>query len=141
MRDVEKTGADAVVFDASAVLAFLKLERGSRSVKAELMACRAGRKAGWVSPATLGEIRRALRRHLDPGSARRAVDLLLLTPLAIAPFDRDLAELAADWSHETGVDLFDSIVAATTLRLSAAVLTADSDFKRFESRIRVAWIR
>ncbi|MBI3098031.1 MAG: PIN domain-containing protein [Planctomycetes bacterium] len=136
-----KTASDAVVFDASAVLAYLLAEPGSARVKADLRNCQAGRTEGWVSPVTLAEIHRRLLRSLPAPEAARAIDHLLLTPIAVAPLDRSVALLSAEWSVAAGVGLLDSIVAATAAHLHGHVLTADPDFGRFGSRVRVTFIR
>lgn len=136
-----KTAAGRVVFDSSAVLAFLLLEPGAARVKAELRACQARTSEGWIAPVTLAEIHRRLRRSLDASAARRAIDHLLLTPLAPAEMDRELATVAAEWSFETGVGLFDTLVAATAARLAARVLTADPDFRRLGGRVETTFIR
>ena len=136
-----KTAPDRVVFDSSAVLAFLLMERGGAEVKAELRACRKGSQAAWISAGSVAEIHRRLRVSRDSAAARYELDAFCETPVSILPVERDIAQVAADLRHETGVGLFDCFVAASAWQLGATVVTADPDFHRLEGRVAVRFIR
>ncbi|MEK7867320.1 MAG: PIN domain-containing protein [Planctomycetota bacterium] len=136
-----KTAPERVVFDSSAVLAFFLLERGGAEVKTELRACRKGTREGWISAASVAEVHRRLRASRDAAAARRELDSLCLTPLAILPVDREIAQAAADLARDADVGLFDCFVAASAWQLGATVVTADSDFHRLEDRVTVRFIR
>ena len=136
-----KTAPERVVLDSSAVLAFLLMEPGGAEVKTELRACRKGARQGWLSGASVAEIHRRLRVSRDAATARREIESLCSTPIVILPVEREIAQVAADLAHETGVGLFDCFVAASAWQLGGTVITADPDFRRLGERVPVRFIR
>jgi predicted nucleic acid-binding protein len=48
---------------------------------------------------------------------------------------------AAELRAETDIPLLDAVVAQTAIANRAAVLTADPDFRRVATRVRVIWVR
>ena len=132
---------ERVVFDSSAVLAFLLLEPGGAEVKTELRACRKRSKEAWISGASVAEIHRRLRVSRDSARARHELAAFWQAPVSILPVERELAQVAADLNHETGVGLFDCFVAASAWQLGGTVVTADPDFHRLEDRVTVRFIR
>lgn len=107
------------VFDASALLCFLRGEIGADVVEQALLA------GGVCSSVTWSEV---MQKMLAAnGDADLAAGVLLSYPLQIEPVVRRDAELAARrWRPGTGLSLADRLCLATAERLDALVWTADT---------------
>lgn len=119
------------VFDASALLAFLRGEPGSAVVERGL------HDGGWVSAANWSEV--AQKVAVEPTAWPVARDVLLSFELAVEPVGRDDAEAAAGlWPTASHLSLADRLCLALAARLDAEVLTAD---RAWSGRPRVTLIR
>jgi ribonuclease VapC len=106
------------LFDASALLCFLKNEAGAAVVERELLVGGACSAANWCETA------QKLLAHGQDWTLARG--LLLSYGLVIEPVSADDAELAARlWRQGSGMSLADRIAIATAHRLAATVWTAD----------------
>ena len=106
------------LFDASALLCFLRNEDGAAVVEQQLVIGGACSAANWSETA-----QKILAHDRDWTLAR---GLLLSFGLAVEPVLADDAELAARlWRQGTGMSLADRIAVATALRLGGVVWTAD----------------
>lgn len=107
------------VFDASALLCFLRDEPGSETVAREL------EHGGRCSAANWSEVAQKVLSH--DGDWELAAGVLLSYPLMVEPVLRSDAELAAQrWTRGSGLSLADRLCLATTERLGATVWTADA---------------
>jgi ribonuclease VapC len=107
-----------MVFDASALLAFLRDEPGAALVEQELLA------GGSCSTANWAEVAQQVRGR--GGQWLPARSLLLSYALVLEPVTPADAELAAAmWSAGSGLSLADRLCLALGERLDADVLTAD----------------
>lgn len=107
-----------IVFDASALLAFLRDEPGAGEVEESLLAGGACGAANWA------EVAQQVRGRGGQWSPARA--LLLSYPLEIEPVSEEDAEVAAEmWSAGSGLSLGDCLCLALAERLDADVVTAD----------------
>jgi PIN domain nuclease of toxin-antitoxin system len=107
-----------IVFDASALLAFLRDEPGADEVEESLLA------GGACSAANWSEVAQQVRGRGGQWLPARA--LLLSYPLDVEPVTADDAEVAATmWHAGGGLSLGDRICLALGQRLDADVLTAD----------------
>jgi PIN domain nuclease of toxin-antitoxin system len=107
-----------IVFDASALLAFLRDEPGASTVEEALLGGGACGAANWA------EVAQQVRGRGGQWLPARA--LLLSYPLEIEPVTEEDAEVAAEmWSPGSGLSLGDRLCLALAQRLDADVLTAD----------------
>lgn len=107
------------LFDASALLCFLRGEPGADTVARELEA------GGRCSAANWSEV--AQKVLSDDGEWELAAGVLLSYPLLVEPVLRSDAESAARrWVRGSGLSLADRLCLATAERLRATVWTADS---------------
>lgn len=107
------------LFDASALLCFLKGEKGADVVERELIA------GGVCSAANWSEIAQKLIAHDQAWDLARG--LLLGYDLSVEPVRAADAECAARlWRAGSGLSLGDRLCLATGRRLGATVWTADT---------------
>jgi PIN domain nuclease of toxin-antitoxin system len=107
------------IFDASALLAFLKGEDGASVVEEGLQAGAACGTANW------SEVAQKVRAHGRDWSLARA--LLASYELHLEPVTADDAEQAAAiWSQGSGLSLGDRLCLALARRLEATVWIADN---------------
>jgi ribonuclease VapC len=106
------------VFDASALLCFLRGENGAEVVEQALLG------GGVCSSVNWSEV---IQKVLSArGDADLAAGVLLSYPLQIEPVVQQDAELAAKrWRPGSGLSLADRLCLATAERLGALVWTAD----------------
>lgn len=119
------------VFDASALLAFLRGEPGSDIVEHDLTS------GGRISAANWSEV--AQKMATEPTAWPIAQGVLLSFDLVIEPVTRADAEAAAAlWPAASQFSLADRLCLALATRLDADVLTAD---RAWAGRPRVTLIR
>lgn len=107
------------LFDASALLCFLKGEKGADVVERELIAGGACSAANWSETA-----QKLIAHHQDWDLAR---SLLLSYDLVVEPVQAADAECAARlWRAGSGLSLGDRLCLATGRRLEATIWTADT---------------
>jgi ribonuclease VapC len=107
------------LFDASALLCFLKDETGAGVVERELLA------GGACSAVNWSETAQKLVAHGQDWALARGV--LLSYGLVVEPVSADDAERAAHlWRRGSGLSLADRIALATAHRLAATIWTADA---------------
>jgi ribonuclease VapC len=106
------------LFDASALLCFLKNEPGAAVVERELLA------GGACSAANWSETAQKLLSHGQDWTLARG--LLLSYGLVVEPVLADDAERAAHlWRRGSGMSLADRLAVATAHRVTATIWTAD----------------
>ncbi|MGL5857131.1 MAG: PIN domain-containing protein [Angustibacter sp.] len=116
------------LFDSSALLCFLKREKGSQVVMRELET------GGRCSAANWAEVAQKVRQHGGDWSLSRA--LLLSYGLQVEPVLLEDAEDAAEqWVCDGALSLADRLCLATADRLDAVVWTADTAWGR-SARVR-----
>jgi len=127
----------SVVFDASAVLAYLRDEAGAAAVGEVL--------DGWVANASATPFVSAVnwieiaQRVTDPRTLAE-----LGTVLDVVPFDRDTAGIAAALFPSTrklGLSLADRACLALAMQKSVPVLTADREWVRVRLDVEIRQIR
>lgn len=117
-----------IVFDASALLAFLRDESGAATVEKSLL------DGGACGAATWAEVAQQVRGRGGQWMPARA--LLLSYPLEVEPVTDEDAEVAAEmWTPGSGLSLGDRLCLALAERLDVEVLTADRAWGD-EGRIR-----
>ena len=123
------------VLDASAVLAYLRNERGADIVAARIADC-------VLTSVNAGEVvTKLIARGLAAESAAESVELL---PCSIVAVDGELGLRAGALSADTaqaGLSLGDRICLAYAEREGVAALTADQGWRRVALPITVEYIR
>ena len=61
-------------------------------------------------------------------------------PIEVVEIDRELALAAADLKGSHRMSYADGYAAALALRLDAAVVTGDPDFRQVEDRVAIEWL-
>jgi PIN domain nuclease of toxin-antitoxin system len=111
------------VFDASALLAYLRDEPGAALVRERLIA------GGMCSAANWSEVAQKVRGAGADWALGRA--LLLSFPLIVDPVSVDDAERAAElWAEAADLSLADRLCLALAERRETTALTADSAWRR-----------
>jgi predicted nucleic acid-binding protein len=122
------TLADAVVFDAEALVAYLAGEPGSDRVAAYVEAVDAGDVDGYASPVTAAEVAAVARGVGDTDTGRGFLAVLRERGVARVPAV-DCRGTAAALRADYGLSLGDAFAAATAYETGAALLVGrDRDF-------------
>jgi PIN domain nuclease of toxin-antitoxin system len=124
-----------VILDASAMLALLFAERGAESVFPQA-------KGGLLLSVNFAEvIQRAIQAGGTAEEAESRIDLL---EIAVVPFDRALARIAAELRESTsiiGASLADRACLALGLSTGLPILTCDRAWGRLELGLDIRMIR
>ena len=114
----------SVVFDASALIAMLKGERGAAKVAGAIADAR-------VSSVNYAEV---VSHFIHAGMPAREVDVMLdPLPMSVVPVDKSLAQLAGRLravTAEAGLSLGDRVCLALAQRDGLPAWTSDLDWKK-----------
>lgn len=130
------------VLDASAVLTWFDAEPGYRKVASLMRDLQEGRSRVLIHRLTLMEIyARVLRQGIAAREARQ--QLLALERIGVRVIEPEAEQLmeAAELRAFFDLPLLDAVVAQCAQSNGAAVLTADPDFRKVASKIRISWVR
>ncbi len=119
---------EALVLDASAVLAHLLAEPGGHLAERALLDARAASSEHLITSVNWAEVLyRAVRtvRYPDVAEVVAALDAL---PVRVVDADRDLSIAAAGFKHTHRLGLADAYAAALAVLVGATLMTADADF-------------
>ncbi len=129
-----------LVLDSFAVLAFYRAERGGSAVRDLLRQARHGEADLAMSVINLGEVfYRTIREHGIQLAQEMLADFEEY-PVAVVDVDQELALAAANLKGLYRMSYADCIAAALALRLDAAVVTGDPDFRQVEDRVAIEWL-
>ncbi len=120
------TLADAVAFDAEALVAFLAGEPGSDRVAAYVDAVDAGEADGYASPVTAAEVAAVTRGLGDAATGREFLALLRERGVERLPA-ADCRGAAAALRADYGLSLGDAFAAATAYETGAVLLVGHDD--------------
>ena len=113
-----------IVFDSSALLAYLLAEPGEEVVAGQLL------EGGLIGAANWSEVMQKMQAH-DAWTVSR--DVLLSFPLRVEPVERLDAESAARmWRRGSGLSLADRLCLALAQRTKSVALTADRAWQHIE---------
>ena len=125
----------SVILDASAVLAYLRRERGADRVEPRLTGAS-------ISTVNYSEIvQKGIAAGASLDEVQNAVDLL---QLMVVPFSKEQAVLAAElWRHSRaiGLSLADRCSLSLAQLLGQPVLTADKDWMQLRNGVEIEVIR
>lgn len=131
------------VFDAWAVLAWLKLEPKAEAVDKILSRAAADGSRVIINLVNLGEIYYKLLSAVSPRQADQALNRFKHRPFHIQHLNLHLVKSAGRLKNEYRIPYVDSIAAATAIRHGCALVTGDSDFIPVEKAglLKILWLR
>ncbi|MBI3268780.1 MAG: PIN domain-containing protein [Planctomycetes bacterium] len=130
-----------MVFDASALLAWVRVEPGSLAVRSAIEASRRGQSELLLSLVTFGELLYKLERTVGLAAQFRFRATLGSLGIRHVQVTQELVVRAARWKVDGHLAYADAFVAATADLEGAEILTADPDFRKVEKRLPVRFIR
>ena len=130
-----------LVFDSSALLAFLFEEPGAGAVEALMHHASEKEQPMLISAVNWAEVcyRVETKRGLD--ALARAKEFVSHTRITVVPADRELAEIAATYKAADMLALADGFAAALAKHRKAEFVTADREFRAVEKEIKVVWLK
>lgn len=131
----------AKVFDSHALLALLRGETGSESVRQILEKAADRDTPVHMSEVNYAEVQYIIRRKDGDATWKSIAAELVAAPIEFHPADRRLADLAADFKARFKISLADAFAAALAKEKKAELVTGDSEFKALEKEIKITWLR
>lgn len=125
----------SVILDASAMLALLQNEPGAE------MVLRQAKGSCMLSVNFCEVLQRILAKGVNAGFAEQTLDRL---EIAVVPFDRTLARIAAELRERTrfmGASLGDRACLALGMTTGLPILTADRDWRQLDLGLDIRMIR
>jgi predicted nucleic acid-binding protein len=122
-----------VVLDASALLRFLDNEAGAEYVERMLVRCAGGEITLLISAVNWGEVIYAIVRRKGVDSARELINRLSSLRLTVVTCSALESQEAAFFKERFKIPYADAFAGCLALRESAALITADFDFKNLPS--------
>lgn len=124
--------------DSFAVLAFLQKETGWERVRGLLSEASQGKAELYMSVINIAEVKYLLeRRGKGNPQVLAAIEAL---PIKIISADVSIDRVVEIKAHNA-VSLADCFAAAVAVELDCPVVTADPEFKKLESIVRVEWLK
>lgn len=128
------------VLDSYALLALLRGEPGSESVR-QILEKAADRDAPvHMSEVNYAEVQYIIRRKDGDATWKAIAAELVAAPIEFHPADRRLADSAADFKSRFKISLADAFAAALARERKAELVTGDSEFEALEREIKVTWL-
>lgn len=132
--------ADLHVLDASALLSHLEEGRGHKKVRSLLEAGQAGKTELLISDINLGEVYYIITQRLGEAAAEEMLSDLSELPITSVAATWRRVRRAAKLKAAGGMSYADCFAATLTVELGAALVTGDSDFKRYQDQIEIEWL-
>jgi predicted nucleic acid-binding protein len=129
------------VFDASALIAFLRDTPGASKVDELLKEARRGRAKVLMSAVNYGEVYGLILREFGPEQALTAVHAVRPLPVELLDATPQRACQAADLKARYKLYYVDSFAAALAIEQKAALVTADSDFRKLGHAFPLVWLK
>jgi PIN domain nuclease of toxin-antitoxin system len=129
-----------MVFDASALLIFLRKKPGYAKVASALGRALETRTPCLVSAVNWGEVIAVSHRHFGPAGATTAEQTMDELPLSIVAVDRLLAYQAARYKATRSMSYADCVAAALAKARKLPLMTSDPEFKAVDREIRITWL-
>ncbi len=128
------------VLDSYALLALLRGEPGSESVR-QILEKAADRDAPvHMSEVNYAEVQYIIRRKDGAATWKAIAAELVAAPIEFHPADRRLADSAAEFKSRFKISLADAFAAALARERKAELVTGDSEFEALEKEIKVTWL-
>lgn len=129
-----------IVLDSSALIAYFEAEKSGEAVAEKLGQAAEGKLHLFLSLVNWGEVYYVTLRSYDKPHAEKVIDALQNMPVEVVPADREITKMAAKYKARGGMSYSDCFAAALAKKLTAELMTTDSDFKNMEKEIKVIWL-
>jgi len=129
------------VFDAGALLAFLRKSPGAAKVNELIKEAVRGRARVLMSAVNFGEVCGLILRASGPEQARRAAHAVSPLPIEMVEATPQRASAAAEVKAKYKLYYVDSFAAALATEHHATLVTDDSDFRKFGHGFPVVWLK
>ena len=128
------------VLDARALTTFFEDRGGARTVEDLLGKAAEARCPLLMSVVNWGEVYYSVWRTRGEGVANGKLREIAQLPIEIIDVDFELTRLAASLKAVHGLPYVDCFAAALAESRRAPLVTADKDFKRIESLLKIVWV-
>ncbi len=127
------------VLDASALMTFFENRAGADKVEALLVEAVAAQRTLAMSVVNWGEVYYAIWRAHGEKAATAKLQAIAQLPIQVSGVDMELARQAASLKAQYNLPYADCFAAALAQARKATLFTADKDFERVESLIKIVW--
>jgi ribonuclease VapC len=128
------------VLDSYAMIAYFEDEPGADRVALVLKQLIKGKAKGFMSVVNWGEVYYNTMREQGISEAEKVILQLDKFPIQIVDVNKELANEAAKLKGEFRIAYADCFAVALSVKLGAAIVTGDPDFKKLQERISIQWI-
>jgi len=128
------------VLDSYAMIAYFEDEPGADRVALVLKQLIKGKAKGFMSVVNWGEVYYNTMREEGISEAEKVILQLDKFPIQIVDVNKELAYEAAKLKGEFRIAYADCFAVALSVKLDAAIVTGDPDFKKLHERISIQWI-
>jgi ribonuclease VapC len=128
------------VLDSYAMIAYFEDEPGADRVALVLKQLIKGKAKGFMSVVNWGEVYHNTMREQGISEAEKVILQLDKFPIQIVDVNKELAYEAAKLKGEFRIAYADCFAVALSVKLGAAIVTGDPDFKKLQERISIQWI-
>ena len=128
------------VLDSYAMIAYFEDEPGADRVALVLKQLIGGKGKGFMSVVNWGEVYHNTMREQGISEAERVIVQLDKFPIQIIDVNKELAYEAAKLKGEFRIAYADCFAVALSVKLDAAIVTGDPDFKKLQKRVSIQWI-
>jgi predicted nucleic acid-binding protein len=129
------------VFDASALFAFLRNERGASKVNELLKEAMRGRAKLLMSAVNYGEVYGTILREYGPEQALTAVQAVSPLPIEMLDATPQRAFKAVEVKFKHKLYYAGSFATALAIEHKATLVTSDSDFRKLGHGFPVVWLK
>ena len=128
------------VLDANALLVMLIDRPGAHRITRLLEQAKRQGLRLFMSAVNWGEVVYSLWRLRGEVEAKRLIRKVEQLPVTVMPVDRERAERAGELKVVHGLGYADSFAASLAMELRATLVTADPDFRKVGSRLKVEFL-
>lgn len=128
------------ILDSYAMIAYFEDEPGAHQVALILRQLLKGKAKGFMSVVNWGEVYYNTMREQGISEAEKVILQLDKFPIQIIDVNKELTYEAAKLKGEFRIAYADCFAVALSLKLDAAIVTGDPDFKKLQERVSIQWI-
>ena len=128
------------VLDASAIMAFFEDRSGAEKVEELLARAAETKRLLLMSVVNWGEVYYSVWRAHGEQVASDTLKEIAHLPIEIVSVDIDLAKLAASLQGRHNLPYADCFAGALAQDRKATLVTADKDFERIASHVKISWL-
>jgi ribonuclease VapC len=122
------------------MIAYFEDEPGADRVALVLKQLIKGKAKGFMSVVNWGEVYYNTMREQGISEAEKVILQLDKFPIQIVDVNKELVYEAAKLKGEFRIAYADCFAVALSVKLGAAIVTGDPDFKKLQERISIQWI-